>query len=110
MACIVMNFRSTGAAEIGHQRELPRMFGLTRRGSHGHHATKRRAVHNRLHDPQRITKRHQIIRPLRQRSKLRRAIITTTIATMIQVNHLRRIGQRSEVRLVTRMIRAGAAV
>ena len=83
---------------------------MARRVNHQHHAAKRCAVGNRLHDPQRITKRHQIIRPLRQRPKLRRTIIAATVATMIKINHLRHIAQRGEVRFVNRVVLAVAAV
>jgi hypothetical protein len=74
------------------------------------HPAKRCAQDDRLFDPEDLTECPDVIAPLRQVPALLWAILTSTIAAMIEIDDLNEIGQGRISRLVDRVIEAGATM
>jgi len=71
------------------------------------HAAKRDAQEYRASDAQDIAEGAHIIAPLRQIPAFRGTVLTSTIASMIQIDDLSDISQGRVCRLVDRVVEAG---
>lgn len=69
-----------------------------------HHAAERLPQNDRLFDPKRVAKRAHIVAPLRERPGLGIARNAPPIAAMVDVDHLRDVGERVERAAQARMI------
>lgn len=74
------------------------------------HAAERLPEDDRLHDPERLAQRPQVVAPLRERPGRRIAGHASPVAAMIEVDHLRDVGERVELGPEARMIEPRSAV
>jgi hypothetical protein len=74
------------------------------------HPAKRRAEYDRIRNAQDIAERAHVIAPLRQVPAFPRAILASTIASMVEVDHLGNVGQGRIGGSVDRVVGAGATM
>jgi hypothetical protein len=74
------------------------------------HAAERGAEHDRIGDAEGIAECAYVVAPLLQVPAFARTILASAIASMIEIDDLRDIGQGRVGGLVDRMVEAGAAV
>src|SRR6267378_8266527 len=92
------------------EHQLGGMRWMARGVSQRDHTAKRRAEDDRTDDAQDLAERMHVVAPLRQVPALSRAILASTIASMIEVDDLSDVGQRRIGGLVDRVVEAGAAM
>ena len=83
---------------------------MPRRVRHRDHAAERVAEHDRLLDAERVAEVAHVVAPLGEVPLLGRAAIAAAVAAVVEVDELRRVGERRESGLVRRVIEAGTAV
>jgi hypothetical protein len=86
------------------------MIGMAGRIAHGDHAAERLAEHDRARDLERVAEGAHVVPPLIEVPALRLAAIAAAVAAVVQVDHLRGVGELGEERLEARVVEAGSPV